>query len=144
MTELNPKVQEELKEILTQSEEYPLRRFRILLKVILEDRASATLENWQRAGQLYIQAVRTGPPCLLLSMLDELETVVNPYTHTLACANYNPKEDTCRQGLDASACGKCPHYVPRPNCWIDFCKEKPCAFCSEDSPCCDQGGKPDA
>ena len=128
MTELNPKIEDQLKEILTQSEEHPHRRFHKLLKDIVEKREFRTLENWQRAGQLYIQAVSTGPPCLLLSMLDELETTLNPYTHMIPCSSYNREEDSCRQGLDTGECMKCSEYVPRQDPMIDRCKENPCPF----------------
>lgn len=144
MKQLSSKLEGQLNQVIAESQRSPALRFRDLVQDMIDCRAQQSLANWQRAAELYVERVKGLAPCFLLSVLDAVIDHINPVMHVIACDRWDPEDDTCKLGLNSDKCDECPEYTARKQRWIDLCKEKPCRFQCEDSPCCDQGGKPDA
>jgi hypothetical protein len=139
--ELNRKLETQINGILIQSKRYRFRRFRDHIGDMLEKKGRIKRVDWERAAQLYAEAVEKFPPCFLLNLLDEMERILNPCLEIIPCESRNSEDDSCSKGLDAVTCEECPEYVAGSKRWANICKENPCPFWNEKDPCCDEGGK---
>ena len=104
MSELNPKMRDQVEGVLNQSFAHPRAQFVALLRGIMEGRITADRRIWRKAAVLYAQAADKLPLCFWAQILDIAIEKTDHVFHTSPCQHYDGENYTCLLGHPESEC----------------------------------------